>query len=205
MLGLLHSEMYETVKEILEIFFSMIEKTEFRPDDGQTYYLTHSQPPMLTSMVKSYMNTLDETDQLKFIAEAMTPLDTEYAFFEKYHAVKVKGHKLFRYGVQQFDKPNSESYREKNLMTKQLETYEKLDAENRDTIESSFDLYSDDGTNNGNLADIIPVELNAMMYFNAKILAQFHLSLNHIDKATSYENKAKDIFEVGVIIYCVEF
>lgn len=58
------------------------------------------------------------------------------------------------------------------------------------------------GTNNGELRDvrarsIIPVELNAIMHYNAKVLAEYHLKLGNTNIATKYEYKAKKILEVS--------
>lgn len=58
----------------------------------------------------------------------------------------------------------------------------------------------------GNLTDtktknIIPVDLNAMLYWNAQILSNFSKKVGNHTKASYYSNKAMEILE-GVTKVC---
>ena len=52
--GLLHSEMFTTVKGILMNFVHMIKQFGMIPNGGRSYYLNRSQPPLFIQMVKEY-------------------------------------------------------------------------------------------------------------------------------------------------------
>lgn len=57
------------------------------------------------------------------------------------------------------------------------------------------------GTNEGDLVDIkarsiVPVDLNSIIYFNAKTLAEFHTKLGNSKIAAKYEYSAEKIYEV---------
>lgn len=58
------------------------------------------------------------------------------------------------------------------------------------------------GTNEGQLFDIktrsiVPVELNAMIYFNAKTLAEYHTKIGNTNIAAKYQYKSEKIYEVS--------
>ena len=62
--GLLVSGMVETVKEMLENFFYLVDRIGFVPNGGRVYYLRRSQPPFLCLMAKKYY---DYTGDAEFI------------------------------------------------------------------------------------------------------------------------------------------
>lgn len=206
MVGLLHSEMQTTVKGMLRNFFSVIDRYGFIPNGGRIYYLIRSQAPLLANMVKTYV---DMTGDYEILAEAVQRLDIEYEFFENNRIVQVNGHKLYAYGAQVFNGPRPESYYEDYETAKHFKTdlrKKQFYSEINGGAESGFDFTSrwfiKNGTNEGQLFDIqarsiIPVELNAIMYFNSKTLAQFHDKLGNSNIAAKYEFKAQQIYDVS--------
>jgi hypothetical protein len=56
--ALLHCDMAQTVKGIIENFLSMVQTYGIVPNGGRIYYLKRSQPPFLTLMVKVKPNML---------------------------------------------------------------------------------------------------------------------------------------------------
>lgn len=191
---------------MLRNFFSVIDRYGFIPNGGRIYYLTRSQPPLLANMVKTYV---DMTGDYEIIAEAVQRLDIEYEFFENNRQVQVNGHKLFAYGAQVFNGARPESYYEDY----QTALHFKTDLEKKlfyteinGGAESGFDFtgrwFIKNGTNEGQLYDIkarsiVPVELNSIMYFNSKTLAQFHEKLGNSNIAAKYETKAQQIYDVN--------
>lgn len=206
-LGLLHSEMHTTVKGMLRNYFSVIDRYGFIPNGGRIYYLIRSQPPLLASMVKAY---IDATGDESMLAEAVQRLDIEFEFFQNNRVVDVNGHQLATYGDHRvLNGPRPESYYEDYETAKIFKTdSEKMDfySDINGGAESGFDFTSrwfvKDGTNEGQLHDIhtrsiVTVELNAILYYNAKTLAEFHNKLGNTNIAAKYESKAQQIYDVS--------
>lgn len=108
--GLLYSEMSGTVKGMLRNFFSVINRYGFIPNGGRIYYLIRSQAPMLSSMVKAYVDMTNDTD---FIIEALPFLEIEFSFFQNNRVKNVNGYELFAYGPEDvLNAPRPESYYE---------------------------------------------------------------------------------------------
>lgn len=76
--GLLLSEMYDTVRGILENFLSLVERYGFIPNGSRVYYLNRSQPPMLTLMASNYYKA---TNNITFIKKNIDLFDKELQFF----------------------------------------------------------------------------------------------------------------------------
>lgn len=204
--GLLHSEMYDTVKGMLRNFFSVIDRYGFIPNGGRIYYLIRSQPPMLASMVKAYV---DLTNDDEFMVEALPRIEREYEFFETNRMVEVNGHALAAFGAHVLNGPRPESYYEDyqtaiHLKTdnEKLQFYSDINAGAESGMDFSSRWFIKNGTNEGQLIDIkarsiVPVDLNAIIHFNAKTLAEFHTKLGNSKIALIYENKAQKMYDVS--------
>lgn len=205
--GLLHSDMFETAKGMLRNFLSLINRFGFIPNGGRIYYLTRSHPPLLSLMVDSYVQM---TDDVEFIKEALPLLEREFSFFEDNHMIKVKDHYLATYGYEGIGEPRPESYYEDVKMARDnfktdLERgnfYSEIIAAAESGMDFSSRWFIRNGSNMGVLANaktrsIIPVELNAMLYKNAKIIAKFHDKLGNTNIADRYEYKAKLLYDVS--------
>lgn len=204
--GLLVSQMDQTAKGMLENFLSIVDTYGFVPNGGRIYYSQRSQPPLLTAMVKSYLdkNYCDK----EFMRRALPTLEREYNFWKNNHLVDVNGHKLFVYGDKATG-PRPESYREDVLLAQSLNTDQErndLYDQIRAAAESGMDFSSrwfiaPDGTNNGTLNDlktrwIVPVELNAILYGNLKIMSEFAKKLGNSALAAQFDSEAKQLFKV---------
>lgn len=214
-LGLLHSEMHDTAKGMLLNFFSIIDRFNFIPNGGRIYYLIRSQPPMLTSMVKAY---IDATGDQDILYDAVRRLDIEYEWFENNRSIQVNGYDLFAYGSKASNGPRPESYREDWETSLHLPTpaerqqfFSEMNAGAESGMDFSSRWFIKNATNEGQLHDIhaksiVPVDLNAMQYFNAKTLAEFHTKLGNTNVAAKYEHKAEKLYEVRAIIsFCFFF
>ncbi|XP_055856236.1 trehalase-like [Episyrphus balteatus] len=202
--GLLYSQMYETARGMLSNFLSMIKRFGFVPNGGRIYYAKRSQPPLLAAMIDSYV---DFTNDTNFAIEAVGLLEDEFHFWKKNHTVFVNGHALAVYRDSSTG-PRPESYREDVKNAEEFPTPE-LKQEFYSNIaagaESGMDFssrwfISKNGTNQGTLKDIkcrsiVPVELNAILYWNAKIIAKFHAMSNNEEKAIEYTLYAEEILE----------
>ncbi|XP_016974361.2 trehalase isoform X1 [Drosophila rhopaloa] len=204
--GLLYSEMYSTARGMIENFLSIVERIGFIPNGGRVYYHGRSQPPLLTGMVKSYV---DFTNDDQFAINALKLLEHEFNFFLNNRAVSVNNHTLCIYSDSS-EGPRPESYSEDVNTAASFDSDEKkehLYTQIKAAAESGMDFstrwfISEDGTNAGNLSNlsttsIVPVDLNAYMFWNAKLIAEFYSKAGNIKKVTEYEEKAGE-FLLGI-------
>lgn len=109
--GLLHSEMYTTVKGMLSNFVSIVEKYGFIPNGGRIYYTMRSQPPMLVPMVEEYLRHTQDYDWLR---ENLWLLEKEFEFWMTKRTVEVEKdgvtYTLARY-YEESSGPRPESYK----------------------------------------------------------------------------------------------
>lgn len=203
--GLLVSEMYDTARGILENFLSVIDRFGFIPNGGRVYYLARSHPPLLSGMIKSYV---DATNDVSFAIHSIEILVREFEHFMT-KMVTVKGHQLARY-IDNSTGPRPESYREDVEIGEGFATEEERQSFYSDMkagAESGMDFSSrwfinDQGTNNGTLKNvktrsIIAVELNAILHWNAKIIAEFYGLSGNAAKQAEFEKKAEEILIVS--------
>lgn len=200
--GLLYSQMFDTARGMIENFFSIVNRFGFIPNGGRVYYHGRSQPPLLTGMVKSYV---DFTNDDKFAIDALDTLEHEFEFFVNNHNVTVKNHSLCVYRDSSSG-PRPESYREDVETGEEFPTDEAKElhySELKAGAESGMDFssrwfISPTGTNEGNRSalsttSIVPVDLNAYLYWNAKLIAEFHSKAGNTKKVTEYETKAEKL------------
>lgn len=203
-LGLLHTEMVHTAKGMLQNFLSIVDRYGFIPNGGRIYYLGRSQPPLLIPMVKAYV---DATNDEEFIKSSVATLDMEFQYWMNNHMENINGYDLAKYGDNTRG-PRPESYREDIETSNDFVTdaeKEEHYAELKAGAESGMDFssrwfISRDGTNSGSLVNIkcrsiIPVELNAILFWNANTLAEFYLRLGNTAKSAQYENKAQELYQ----------
>ncbi|XP_075221589.1 trehalase-like [Lycorma delicatula] len=199
MRGLLYCQMYRTVKGMLENFITMIQTYGFIPNGGRIYYTMRSQPPLFIPMVKSYV---DFTGDKMFVMDNIEFLEKEFHFWMLNRTVDVvkngKTYVLARYCALSSG-PRPESYKQDVLTATQgfktKEEIENLYTEIKSSVETGWDFSSrwfvNNGTNKGNLtslkaSSIIPVDLNAIIYWNANILAEFFSELKMLRKRDKY-------------------
>ncbi|KAK0074505.1 hypothetical protein PV325_008247 [Microctonus aethiopoides] len=201
--GLLLSEMYTTVRGMLTNFVSIVDKIGFIPNGGRIYYTMRSQPPMLLPMVKVY---LDATNDYSWLKENLWLLEKEFDFWMTNRTVEVekdgRNYTLARY-CENSNGPRPESYSEDYMTSQSFRTNEEKDnyyMELKTAAESGWDFSSrwfiTNGTNKGNLTNlktryIIPVDLNAIIYRNAVLLAEFNELMGNITKAAEYRRIAE--------------
>lgn len=198
--------MYTTAKGMLENFLSIINRFGFIPNGGRIYYSERSQPPLLAGMIKAYV---DKTKDLEFMKAAVPILEREFYFFYNNHMVEVKGYALAVYGDKSTG-PRPESYLEDILTAQYLESEKDKEAmwsELKAGAESGMDFSSrwfiKNGTNEGELKDIkcrsiVPVELNAFLFWNARIISDFHMITGNPKKAAEFEQLAQEMYDVSI-------
>ncbi|XP_008202561.1 trehalase isoform X3 [Nasonia vitripennis] len=202
--GLLHSEMHATVRGMLSNFVSIVDRYGFIPNGGRIYYTMRSQPPMLLPMVHEY---LKHSNDYQWLEENLWLLEKEFDFWMTKRTVEVErdgvSYTLARY-YEESSGPRPESYREDYLTSQSFRTSEEKEnywAELKTAAETGWDFSSRwfilDGTNKGNLTNlktrsIIPVDLNALIYRNAVLLAQYNRHFGNVSNAERYERRARE-------------
>lgn len=198
--------MYETVRGMLENFLELVKRYGFVPNGGRIYYNGRSQPPLLTPMTKSYVETTSDYD---FLTKALPLMDKEFQHWKNDHSVYVNGHRMYVY-IERTCGPRPESYYEDILLAsacKNDKERENMYSELKAAANSGMDFSSrwyvnENGTNDGDLKDlktrsIVAVDLNAWMYYIAKILSdlyrKFDKSLNSQLKSSYYKIESVQI------------
>ncbi|CAL7933083.1 unnamed protein product [Xylocopa violacea] len=196
--GLLLCDMYQTAKGMIDNFVYMVERYGFIPNGGRIYYLMRSQPPLLHLMVSKYLNFTRDYDYLRKI---IPMLDKEFAFWQHRRMIDVRKngrtYKMVHYVVDS-PRPRPESYKEDYNLA------QKLPLESRDFFydnikagaESGWDFSNRwcIGDNRGGMLSllnistqyIIPVDLNAILQQNARLLSEFHTLLGNNWKSQYY-------------------
>ncbi|KAI0543143.1 Six-hairpin glycosidase-like protein [Xylaria digitata] len=102
----------EISRNIIENFLDFVEQFGFVPNGARIYYLNRSQPPVLTQMVKTYV---DYTNDKSILDRALPLLIKEYNFWISNRTVQIEAngrtYSLAHYAVLNSE-PRPESYRE---------------------------------------------------------------------------------------------
>lgn len=110
--GLLVSEMTTTAKGMIENLLSLVQRYGFVPNGSRVYYLNRSQPPLLSLMVKLY---IDATNDLAWLKQIIGTLERELNWWQANRTVSVEKngvtYKMARYAVES-NTPRPESYSE---------------------------------------------------------------------------------------------
>lgn len=155
-------------------------------------------------MVYEYVKA---TGDFEFVRKSLPTLEREFNYWIKNHEVKVKNYKLYIY-IEKTCGPRPESFYE-DMQTasncscdKDRESlYSEIKAAACSGMDFSSRWYVKDGTNKGQLQDlktrsIVPVDLNAWLYYIAKILSEFNYEMRtfkNYRNGRSYNDKAETI------------
>src|SRR6267154_2602866 len=187
MLGLVQSGRTDLVKSMLDNFSHLILTVGHIPNGNRTYYLTRSQPPYFAAMVGLYARATDTAQALRYL-DAM---EQEYAFWMDGADTLAPGH-AFRRVVRlsdsvvlnrywdDSDEPRPESFRPDveigQTVPESLRARFYRNA--RATAESGWDFSSRWMRNPKDLRtletiDLIPVDLNSLLYNAERTIAAF--------------------------------
>ncbi|XP_024938586.1 trehalase isoform X2 [Cephus cinctus] len=206
--GLLLSDMHQTAKGMILNFLYLVKTYGFIPNGGRVYYLMRSQPPLLIPMVDRY---LEYTNDHRFLYEIIGILEKEFAYWQRDHAIEVEKngvtYKMSRYIVSS-DGPRPESYSEDYVLAQgksedeRNSYYEDIKAAAESGWDFSARWFITSNGAKGNLTNmatryIIPVDLNAFLQKNARLLSEFQLKLGNIAKSRYYEDIAKE-YQVAI-------
>lgn len=202
MQGLIASGYEKTVENMINNFTYLIDKFGFIPNGNRIYYTTRSQPPFYAAMVKLFVETTANFNQLE---KYLGRIKREYEFWMgNEHSLYLEKYKikLNRY----FDNaktPREESYFEDLEAAQHLRTSERetLYGSIRAACESGWDFSSrwfEDGKSLSTCraAEILPIDLNSLLYFTEKYIAQVSGELGNKEDEDRYSDLAERRAEV---------
>lgn len=203
MLGLKECGETETMKNMLDNFAYLITTYGHIPNGNRSYYLSRSQPPFFSLMVELYASAT-AVENIKLYADA---IEKEYNYWMNgYTTIKngvaakklvrlADGSILNRYCDELFI-PRQESWAD-DVATAAKSNRDKGIVYNhlRSAAESGWDFSSrwladDHDLSSIETADIIPVDLNALLYHTEKLLADYHGKNEDKKKAMFYSTCA---------------
>lgn len=204
MLGLQSVGKTDMIENMVNNFAYIIDKVGFIPNGNRTYFLTRSQPPFFARMVQLLAEQKGESTLVTYLPQ----LIKEYEFWmdgvnqvnadnptHKKVVLLPNGSILNRY----FDKgdfPRAESYREDVQTIKESSRpAKKVYSDLRAACESGWDFSSRWFSNPQKLStihttDIIPVDLNALLYNLELALVKGNVLSGNQEAANKYSEKA---------------
>lgn len=204
MLGLQVSGRWDLIENMADNFSYLIDTLGFIPNGNRTYYLSRSQPPFFASMVK-----LLEEKQGKAVLEKYLPqLQREYDFWmdgksslsQDKRAVKrlvllPDGSVLNRYWDNNAT-PRPESYEEDIELVQSHQLKDERYRDIRAAAESGWDFsgrwFKDSMCMTTiHTTEIVPVDLNALLYFLETVLAEAYQQTNNGILFKKYEELAQ--------------
>jgi alpha,alpha-trehalase len=178
-------------------FLTIVDHLGYFPNGGRIYYLNRSQPPLLTQMVFRYYEV---TKDIEFLRRALPTLDREYEFWMQERSVQLinKGtvYTLNLYNVTN-DLPRPEAYISDVKLAASLPQNQRTEffANIASGCETGWDFSSRWFQNLENQTtiitrNIVPVDLNAILYLNERTLHYFHNQCGNFKIASRYKQLA---------------
>ncbi|MFD3002573.1 alpha,alpha-trehalase TreF [Pontibacter toksunensis] len=206
MLGLQASGETQLIQNMVDNFTHLINTTGHIPNGNRTYYLRRSQPPFYALMLR----VLAQQKGKEVLTTYAPALKKEYDFWMEGASTLSAANPAHRRVVRLPDgsilnrywddnpKPRPESYLEDvKLAQESGRNPEELYRHIRAAAESGWDFSSRWFSDASNLesihtTDIIPVDLNALLFHTEMTLAQMAELQGNKAEAKQYEQKAKD-------------
>ncbi len=214
-LGLQAAERWDLIENMADNFSFLIETQGFIPNGNRTYYLSRSQPPFYSLIIgvltegkgddvlKKYLPYLQK--EYNFWMDGMQQLNNEEP--AKMHVVRLQDGSILNRYWDKSDQPRPESYKEDVALVKDLdgpagEVYRHI----RSAAESGWDFSSrwfKDGQYLASIhtTDIIPVDLNALLYHLELTLSKAYEIDGDVEQSTLYSQKAENR-KMAMLKYC---
>ena len=204
MLGLQVSGEHELIRNMVDNFAFLINTQGFIPNGNRTYYLSRSQPPFFSLMV----NLLAEIDGDQVLEKYVFELQKEYDFWMDgsegltdkkptyRRVVRLQDGEVMNRYFDDEAKPRPESYKEDyELAQNSSRNAEDLYRNLRAACESGWDFSSrwlEDANDLSTIhtTEIIPVDLNSLMYHLETILSRAYAVIGDTEKSKEFEDKS---------------
>lgn len=204
MLGLKVSGRWDMIENMVENFAYLLDTVGHIPNGNRTYYVGRSQPPFFALMVQLLRTWKGQNVLLRYLPH----LEKEYAFWMHGGASLTKGstaaHRAVRLldGVllnrhwDEHDTPRPESYKEDVETARASEQEDAIVYRHlRAAAESGWDFSSrwfKDGESLATIrtTDLVPVDLNGLLYFLEKTLAEAYGASGNAQKSNDFKQAA---------------
>lgn len=210
-LGLFADHETELAEDMIRNFADLIDQVGFIPNGNRSYYISRSQPPFFSHMVEAWAeNNASEA----VIVDYLDEMQKEYDFWIKgsdqlfspnkseQHCVLMPDGSILNRYYDQYDTPREEMYRN------DVETAEQLKAVNpqfdekrlfrdlRSGAESGWDFSSRwlkeyDNLYSIHTTDIVPVDLNSLLYHLENMLYKAYSLKGEKEHAETFREKAE--------------
>ncbi len=208
MLGLQIAGRVDLIRDMLDNFAYLIDTFGFIPNGNRTYFLSRSQPPYFSLMV----NLLAETDGPETVIKYLPQLQHEYDFWMDGQRELTPEIPVHQRVMQLSDKqvlnrywddtptPRPEAYRQEIELTEEAEPLggapETLYNHVRAACESGWDFssrwFADEQTMPTiHTADILPVDLNCLLYWLETTLNDAYAQTGQLEKAQVFAQAAE--------------
>jgi alpha,alpha-trehalase len=202
-LGLKAQKRYDLIQNMVRNFAHLIDTIGFIPNGNRNYYLTRSQPPFFSLIVKE----LEEYDSLA-AAHYLGPMVKEYNFWMAgidsvknpgdvaQHVVMMSDGSIMNRYYDKGESPRPEAYKEDHALgQKQKDKEKKLYRDLRSAAESGWDFSSRWFENGKDLAtihttEIIPVDLNCLLAHLERMIAKGYTMKGDGQKAKQFAKSA---------------
>lgn len=194
MLGLIESEKYELVENMIENFGYLIDNYGFIPNGNRTYFLSRSQPPFFSLMVK----LLDTFAAHKKVDDYLPQLLKEYDFWMTKRSVVMPGGEILNRYYDDQATPRPESFKEDVELSKlSKQKAEALYLNIRAACESGWDfssrwLENPDDLGTIKTSEVIPVDLNCLLFNLEDLISRYSIADQKVFKIKA-ENRKKAI------------
>jgi len=204
MLGLAESDQDHMVKYLVDNFSELINTYGHIPNGNRTYYLSRSQPPFYASMIELLVSINDSV----MLSDYLQSLEAEYNFWmtgkEKlgnedpalYRTVWLDDSTVLNRYWDNICLPRPESYKEDMALYTSSGRDSSIYRDIRASAESGWDFssrwFEDTYSQKSiNTTQIIPVDLNCLLYNLERTLFHAFLEINDTGHAEKYRNLAK--------------
>jgi alpha,alpha-trehalase len=203
-LGLKAQKRYDLIQNMVKNFSYLIDTIGFIPNGNRNYYLTRSQPPFFSMIVRE----LEDYDSLS-ASRYLNAMLKEYAFwmhgvdslqkpgdaFE--HVVMLRDGSILNRYYDKGETPRPEAYKEDFALGQSVGDAKKLYRDIRSAAESGWDFSSRwfrDGKSLASIhtTDIIPVDLNSLLANVERMIAKGYAQQGNSKEAAYYTRKAND-------------
>lgn len=208
MLGLKENGETGLIKDMVDNFAYLIRTYGHIPNGNRSYYLSRSQPPFFSLMVDLLASIEGDSIFLTY-ADA---LQEEYDYWMDRtgvtaHVVKMKNGEILNRYWDQLDIPRQESFREDSLLMKSSGYRPGFYRDIRSGAESGWDFSSRWLSDGHHLAtirttDLIPVDLNCLLYHLERTLAHCYSLSGEKEKKEKMEHAAaRRLYAINHYLY----
>jgi len=205
MLGLAASGKHEMLENMVKNFSFLIDTLGYIPNGNRSYFIGRSQPPFYSLMIK-LLASIKGKDVL---ADYLPQLVKEYSFWMKrekgpeendvtaFHTMQMNDGEVMNRYWDEHDTPRPESYREDVELSHESKQDPKILFRHlRAGAESGWDyscrwFQHKDSFATIHTTEIVPVDLNCLLYHLESLIAESHEVLNNSEASYQYRALAE--------------